>query len=478
MKSSPPIHSWKYHAVILMGAILVLVAGVFIRNSIIKKTEYSEATLLQALQTEVLQLKTSLKKNDLEAIADIVAAASQKAAGAVVSVTAMGSAAPPRPITTFNDYRPDKRQQAELGNSLMPGVSGLLLDATGEILTTSAIAATAKEFQILFADGTKRTAQLIGVNTPEHLALLRLQQNENLPPVPERSAGKPTETGAWLIRLGRTPAGRQSVALGWLEAIRRDAVGREAYFLDAEFTPELDGGPTINLDGQLVGINVFRRDLGKGIMIPLEHAIMVAQTIKGDAQTAPQSWIGIEWQDLGEAMKESLSVSQGALITQVAANSPAQKAGLRAMDIIVQAAGKEIRTARELSAAIQQIPASTKLRLTLRRAGTTQEVEVETASFEGASAPQLPTVGFGLELAQTSSPQGVEIRAVRPLSAAAQLGLQSGDFIQAINGTALRSASELQQQQRVLPPQAPQLWLIRRGEQSFYLTLKEGVKAL
>lgn len=477
MKSSAPIQSWKYHVSILTTAILVIVVGGLIRNLIIKKTEHAETSVLQALQTEVQQLKTSLKRNDLEAISDIVALAAKKAAPAVVSITPANSLALPRPVTTFNDYRIDKRQQSDNGETLLPGVSGLLLNASGEILTTSALAASGKEFQILFADGTKHAAQLIGVNATEHLALLRVQQTDKLPAPPESAATTPIEAGAWLIRLGRSPSGRQSVALGWLEAIRRDAVGRETYFLDAEFTPELDGSPTINLDGQAVGLNVFRSDLGKGVMIPLPHALTVAQAIRTDAQAAPQSWAGVELQDLNDEIKRALSVSQGVLITQVLANSPALRADLRPLDVVIKAEEKTIQSARELTELIHRSPVSTKLRWTIVRAGVTRDITVETAFFDGVNITVTPSQTFGIEFAREASANGLAITSVQPGSAGQRFGLQAGDLLQAINGTAIRSLNDWQRQQRALSPETPQLWLIRRDEQSFVLAVKAGGKA-
>jgi len=477
MKSSTPIQSWKYHVIILTGAALVIVAGALIRNTLLKKSEHTESSLLQVLQTEVQQLKTSLKKNDLEAISDIVAAATQKAAPAVVSLTPANSPALPRPVTTFNDYRADKRQQSDSGETLLPGVSGLLITTNGEILTSSAIAAAGKEFQVLFADGRKIPAQLVGVNVTEHLALLRLQSAKDLPALPQQAAVTPAETGAWLIRLGRAPSNRQSVALGWLEAIRRDAQGRETYFLDAEFTPELDGGPTINLDGQIVGLNVFRSDLGKGVMLPLTHAMTVAQGIRTDAQMRPQAWIGVELQDLNDEIKRALSAAQGVLLTRVVANSPALRAGLRAMDVVVKAGEQEVKTARELTDLIHQTPTGTKLRLTILRAGATREIEVETAFFDGMTVAASQADWLGLEFARNSSANGLTITAVQPNGAGQQLGLQVGDVLQAINGSALQSFSDFQRQQRTLPLGATQLWLIRRGEQSFVLTLNAGGKA-
>jgi S1-C subfamily serine protease len=278
--------------------------------------------------------------------------------------------------------------------------------------------------------------------------------------------------------LGRAPTGRPSISLGWLGAIRRDALGRETFFLDAEFTPELDGSPAINLSGQIAGINVFRRDLNTGVMLPIEHAMTVAQAIRTDRQSAPQSSIGVEVQDLSDDMKRALTASQGILITQVTAGSTALKAGLKPMDIVVRADGKDMNLARDLTNFIQQSPPGTKLKLTIVRAGAEKEIEVETTAFNSSTSPTTITIRPGLELSPDRSARGVEITVVRAHSEAQKLGLQMGDRVQAINGIAVQSNSEIEQLQRRLPPDAPQLWLIRRGEQSFGVVVQEGGKGL
>ncbi len=455
--------SWKYHLIVLISAVLTIVVGAYIRNAM-SGDEKQEPSVLRSLQTEVQQLRSTLRRNELKTIEQDIAEAAREVLPRVVSIAGGPESAPP--IVTLNDTTPELRRFSSSSDDNRPGVSGMLLDGEGHILTTSKSVDAATGFVVTFADGTQRPAGLVGAE--EQLALLKLEQTEGLAALSELSAPPPPQPGGWLIRLGREGAGREGLSVGLLTAIRRDAAGRDSYLLDSRLAPELDGGPAIDLDGRIVGINIMVR--GEGLTIPIDRAMKVIESLKSRRQRTPKSSIGIELQDLTDEMKQFLKVERGALITAVMPGSPASRAGLLPMDVVTGIDGQPAASAGELIGKITAAPSGTKFQLNLKRAGLERTLEVETSKVRKDATG---AGDFGIRLFREQN--GVRVTEVLADSPAQKLGLRPGDRILTIDGRPVRGFADFQS---LTVAGQVQLWLIRRGEQTFCITIREGVEGV
>ena len=470
MEKSQRPKTWKYHFIILASAILVIGAGAWIRNSISVNEDESEGSVLAVLQTEIQQLRTAVRRSDLESIQEIVASAADKALPAVVWI-APAAPEPPR-IETVNDYR-DRRAAASIdADAPSPGASGLLLDSDGYVLTSASLAQGSEAFRVKFGPSAEHPAHLLASDPEEHLALLKLDTAASLPAAARLSNREPSP-GSWLIRLGRNSVGQHSLALGLVSSIRKAGNGHPAYLLDTDAAPELDGGPAINLDSEVVGINVLAGDSRRSLTIPIAHAVAVVKKLRAGAPALGLSSIGIEIQDLTDVMKSAMPEPAGVLVTSVRPGGPAQRAGLRIMDMIVRIDGRDTGVAGDLLQSIRVSSPGTKLVLGVRRGVRNMQLEVETASLSrpGGQAGSGSSDDFGLEFSSVW-PEGLMIAKVQANSRAAKAGLLPGDILAAINANPVPTAAVFGRLQRSPLARKTQLWLIRRGEQSFAVPIE------
>lgn len=469
------LKAWKYHLIILASAILVISTGAWIRQGISANADKpEEGSVIAVLQTEIQQLRTAVRRSDLESIQEIVASAAEKTLPAVVWIV---PAAPELDrVETVNDYR-DRRVPGPIDTDELPAsASGLLLDLHGHVLTSAFVAQNSGAFRVKLGSSDERPAHLLAADTEEHLALLKLDTVDPLP-APARFSSREPSPGSWLIRLGRNSAGQRSLALGLVSSIRKAGKGHPAYLLDSDAAPELDGGPAINLGSEVAGINVLVGDSRRSLVIPIAHAMAVAEKLKAGPAPADSSWIGIEIQDLTDSMKSAMSSPAGVLVTSVRPGGPAQRAGLRIMDVIFQTGENDVGAAAGFLQSVRTVSPGTKLVLAVRRGARNLRIELETAPLSGPGSQAVPGPGdeFGLEFSSVRSPEGLVIAAVQADSRAARAGLLPGDMLGAINTNLVRTAADFARLQRSPLGREIQVWLIRRGQQSFGVAIeKEG----
>jgi serine protease Do len=279
--------------------------------------------------------------------------------------------------------------------------------------------------------------------------------------------------------------GERSLSLGMISVVRRDALGRETFLLDSAIVAEQDGSPAINLEGEITGINLrLPQDSGnQGSVIPISHAVNVANRLLTEERREPQSWIGIELQELSEDLREYFAVDQGALISLVKSDSPALRAGLREMDLVVRFNDQPITTAKQLIEIINQTSPGTRLKLTVRRNARERVYEVETRPYPSvyertAQKADDSEQTLVLELERHFSTEGVKLKTIRPAALAAQLGLQSDDVIVTVNRRRLDNQADFERVQQNRAASDMQLWQIRRGERTFFLAVRERVVVL
>jgi serine protease DegQ len=262
--------------------------------------------------------------------------------------------------------------------------SGVIVSEQGLILTNNHVVASADQIEVALADGRKLVATVVGTDPETDLAVLRVDA-ERLPSI-TFAANDKLAVGDVVLAIGNPFGVGQTVTQGIVSALGRSHLGINTYenFIqtDASINPGNSGGALIDADGNMVGINsaIYSRSggsMGIGFAIPSSLAKQVMEQIIAHGSVV-RGWMGIEAQDVTDELAESfrLSETKGALIAGVLRDSPADKAGLKAGDILVKIAGKSVDDAEEMLNIIAALKPNEKVALVITRNGINQNIDV------------------------------------------------------------------------------------------------------
>ena len=281
----------------------------------------------------------------------------------------------------FGDQLDDLDSQSQPENSLG---SGVIVSEQGLILTNNHVVASADEIEIALADGRKLSAKVVGTDPDTDLALIKVDA-EHLPAITFASSDK-LNVGDVVLAIGNPFGVGQTVTQGIISALGRNHLGINLYenFIqtDASINPGNSGGALIDTNGNLVGINsaIYSRSggsMGIGFAIPATLARQVMEQIVAQGNVT-RGWIGIEAQDITPELAESfkLKLAQGALIAGVLRDSPADKAGLRAGDVLLAIDGKSVSDSGSMLNLIAVLTPNKKATIKIARAEKTVEISI------------------------------------------------------------------------------------------------------
>ena len=271
----------------------------------------------------------------------------------------------------FGDQLPDEAQRASsLG-------SGVIVSTSGYVLTNHHVVEAADEIEVGLADGKKLLAKVVGNDPETDLAVLRVNA-EDLPAISFGSS-EALRVGDIVLAIGNPFGVGQTVTSGIISALGRTGLGINTFenFIqtDAAINPGNSGGALIDANGNLIGINtaIFTRtgsSAGIGFAIPVSTAKMVLdQIVKSGAVT--RGWIGVEVQEITPPMAESfrLSSTRGALIAGVLRGGPADKAGVKPGDVLVEVQGKPVADPAGMLNLIAALAPGQSAKVRLKRQG-------------------------------------------------------------------------------------------------------------
>ena len=246
----------------------------------------------------------------------------------------------------------------------------------------------------------------------------------------------------------------------------------------------------MNIDGEVIGINAMIIQPGQGIgfAIPINLAkTIMVQLIQEGKVVRP--WVGIGLQDLTPELAATFNLKEkeGALISQVFPESPAEKAGLQGGDVILELDGKKIMNSQEIVREVLKKQVGQKIQLVVMREGKRMEITVITAQMPAERTErkevQPPKEWFGLKVLpltpdvakQLGLPkaEGVVIEGVEPGSAAQQAGLRKGDVILEVNRQKIQDEKDYRNAMEKTRPDQSVLLLVNRGGSVFFMTLTE-----
>lgn len=363
--------------------------------------------------------------------------------------------------------------------------SGVIIDAKkGYIVTNYHVIDGADEIKVQLSDGRELKAEVLGGDRLSDIALIKLDKAKNLTQVTLADSDK-LEVGDFAVAIGNPFGVGQTVTSGIISALGRSGLNLENFenFIqtDAAINSGNSGGALVNLNGELIGINTAilgpnGGNVGIGFAIPANMVKNLSQQIIEFGEVK-RGILGVKGGEVTAELAEAMGYknSRGAFVSEVIQDGAAEKAGVKAGDVITSVNGKEIHTFGELRAKIASLGAGKEVKLGLIRDGKETNVEVTLGESESmvTTADDLHTGLKGAKLSNTTDKdpvQGVKIVSVEKDSEADRYQLQKGDIIIGINRTRVTS---LKQAKEILEAKEGVVALnIQRKNSSLYLVLR------
>jgi S1-C subfamily serine protease len=263
--------------------------------------------------------------------------------------------------------------------------SGVVLDTSGHILTNYHVVAQATSVRVRFSTGEERTAQVVGTDRGNDLALLKVDLPANTPAAPLGDSDQ-VQVGDPAIAIGSPFGLEETVTQGIISAVHRDwqpqgsTLQRNLIQTDAPINPGNSGGALLNANGEVIGITTaiespVRGSVGVGFAVPINTAKQLLPQLESGAQLEPV-WLGIGGQELTPevAQAQGLTTQRGVLVEQVVDGSPAAQANLQVGDVITAVDGTTIATFAQLSAQLASHKVGDTIKLTVVRSGQERQL--------------------------------------------------------------------------------------------------------
>ena len=334
----------------------------------------------------------------LPSFADLV----EKVNPAVVSirvdeeVTATGPAMPDLPFPPgspfekfFRDLQPQGPDGKPRPRHATALGSGFLISADGYIVTNNHVVGDGKDITVIRVDGTEMPAMLIGKDPKTDLALVKVESKKALLYV-VLGYSENVRVGDWVLAVGN-PFGLGGTVTTGIVSARGREIGAGPYDdfiqIDASINKGNSGGPTFDVHGNVVGVNtaIFSPtggSVGIGFAIPSSIAKNVIEQLKKDGKVT-RGWLGVTIQQVDDDLASSLSLgkARGALVAQVGKDSPAEDAGIKTGDVIINVNGKQMEDVRAVSRTVADLQPESDAEIVVWRDGREKTIDVEIGIF-------------------------------------------------------------------------------------------------
>lgn len=379
--------------------------------------------------------------------------------------------------------------------------SGVIVSDDGYIITNSHVVEKADEIMVTLYGKQSYKGNVIGVDKKTDVAVIKIAAN-NLPAIRWGDSDR-LQVGEFVLAFGNPYGLNHTVTMGIVSALGRANVGIADYedFIqtDAAINPGNSGGPLVNIEGELIGINtaIFSQTggyQGIGFAVPSNMAKSVmTQLIKKGKVT--RGWLGVTIQNVTPELAREFGLKKptGALVTDVLKGSPAEDAGLKRGDVIIELNGKEVNDVESLRNRVAQTEVGSTINLKVKRESSTIQLEAiitelpqdiamvpsgETKKedrqenmFAGLSVMEL-TEDVAKQLGISRTEEGVVIVRVEPYSHAEEAGIKKGDVIQEINKKKIRNLDDFNRIVSKAKKGEVLLLFINRNGNKFYIPLK------
>jgi serine protease Do len=368
--------------------------------------------------------------------------------------------------------------------------SGVIISSDGYILTNNHVIAKARDVNVTLPDKREFKGKIVGTDPKTDLAVVKINA-QDLPAVPWGDASQ-LQVGEYVLAIGNPFGLNSTVTLGIVSAVGRGHMGITQYedFIqtDAAINPGNSGGALVNTKGELVGINtaIFSQTggyQGVGFAVSTTMAKPIYEGLVKSGRIV-RGYLGIGIQDLNQDLAKSFNVkdSKGALISDVKDGGPAEQAGLKQGDVIIEYHGTPVEDGVALQRLVTRTSVGTKVPLKVIRDGQEREMTVrigeqpDETKVAKVESPETDTALYGLaveDLDQEAAKElglkrGVVVTRVAPNSGAEKAGLMPGDVIREINRQPIKSVKDFEKVSSDVKKGGNVLILInRRGNQLF-----------
>src|SRR6266576_346555 len=370
--------------------------------------------------------------------------------------------------------------------------SGFIIDGDGSILTNNHVVENALPIFVKLSNDQEYEAKVIGRDQKTDIAIIKINATTSLP-VAGLGDSDTLEVGEWVVAIGN-PFGLDSTVTSGIVSAKGRHIGRGPYdnFIqtDASINPGNSGGPLINLRGEVIGINtaIFSRtggNIGIGFAIRINLVKELLPQLRGKGKVT-RGYLGVLIQKVTPDIADSLGMDKGygALVANVSKDGPADKAGVKVGDVIVEFDGKEVKDSGDLPIIVARTTVDKKVRMKVLRdkkeivlsvaVGELKDEEVVAAVPEkgelGLTVQRLtPQIAESLGLEKA---EGVVVTAVEPSSAADEAGIRRADIILEVDRKAVRNVDEYKKAVAGVRKGRGVLFLVRRGDSTLFLALK------
>lgn len=379
-----------------------------------------------------------------------------------------------RSRSLFDDmfYGPSEERRAVEGLG-----SGVIIDASGIVITNDHVIRGASEVHVVLADGRQLDAEVIGADADADLAVLKIVGKG---PFPTAKLGTSSDLmiGETTIAIGSPLGLKKTVTVGVVSALGRTIRNEGRTFndfiqTDASINPGNSGGPLLNIDGEIIGINsaIIASAQNIGFAIPADKVRRIVTELTQFGKVRP-AWVGIDVQALTPELGRQLGWDRtyGAVVTNVEVGSPAEKAVLQRGDIVTQVGTTQVEDADDFQSRVRGFTAKSPIRVQLFRGGNVLETIITPVEFPAELVDSTVWDRLGVRLKPMAN-VGMVIGAVRPGSVSAQVGLRAGDVIRKVNNRAVLNANEYREAVIQARGTRSVLLLVVRGQRGYYLTL-------
>ena len=388
----------------------------------------------------------------------------------------------------YGDLFPDLPEETYKNKSLGSGV--IINDREGYIITNNHVIEDATEIKVVLLDKREVEAEIIGLDPLSDIAVIKID-SKDLDDVKIGDSDK-LSVGEWVVAIG-SPFGlhlNHTVTAGIVSAVGRSNVVSKLNYQDfiqhdAAINPGNSGGGLFDLDGNLIGINTAiatdgssRANAGVGFAIPINQVKRVIDDLINGG-VVMRGWLGVTIQDIDETLSKALQLNNlnGALVTDVLPDSPAENFGLESQDVIIKVNNKEVLNTAKLQNLISSTHPGDKVKLTIVRNNGIKDIMIEVgkrpdqedlASLNSPSSIEYDVVGLKVE----DTPEGVKIINIKKESPASNNNLKKGDIIKGIGRRTINSIGDYNEMVESYSVGDLIMLKIKRGKMITYLAFE------
>ncbi len=370
--------------------------------------------------------------------------------------------------------------------------SGFIISDNGYIITNHHVIAGADEVLVRLSDKRELSAEIIGSDESSDIALLKVEASDL--PVVTIGSSDDLRVGEWVLAIG-SPFGFDHSATSGIVSAKGRSLPKANYVpfiqTDVAINPGNSGGPLFNLDGEVVGINsqIYSRTggfMGLSFAIPVEVAMDVVAQLKRTG-TVSRGWLGVYIQEITHEIAQSFNLNRaaGALVSQVIAGSPAEKAGLKAGDVILEFNRKPIMNSSDLPPLVGRVPVGSKAGVSILRNGKKlvlgviiEQLPSDDQPVAAAQSKPASSNRMGIEVVDLDAEskkvlgRGVLVRKVVAGGPAHRSGMAAGDVLMQLDRKNIKNVADFRKKVANLPTGRMIPLLVHRQGTNQFIVMK------